>query len=263
MASIGHRCEYLAARIGLALTRILTPGLADRAGAGLGRLAYLLMRSRGRLAHDNIKQALGNSLTEAEIRTIVREVFENIGRTFVELARFERLGIEGIRDLIIPAGRRSIQAALDQGRGAIIATAHFGNWELMGVYPAVFGFPCDTLAITQHNLRINEMIINLRQSTGVRILEVPANARQVFRSLKENRIVIIAADQHASAGSLVLDFFGRPAAVARGPALFAIRCGCPIIPMVIRRERFDRHVVMAGDVILPPESDDEETASEK
>jgi len=128
----------------------------------------------------------------------------------------------------------------------------------MGVYPAVYGIPSDTLAIRQHNLKINEMIINLRQSMGVRVLEVPANARQVFRSLKENRVVIIAADQHASAGTLVMDFFGRPAAVARGPALFAIRRGCPVIPMLIRRERYDRHIVMAGKAVYSPDSGDED-----
>ena len=158
----------------------------------------------------------------------------------------------------MPAGLRAMEEARERGRGAIVATAHFGNWEIMGVYPSVFGFPTDTLAITQHNLRINRIIINLRQSLGVRILEVPAEARQVFRSLKDNRIVIIAADQHSSAGTLVMDFFGRLAAVSRGPALFALRCGCPIIPLLIRRERYDRHPVMAGDVIYPPDSGDEE-----
>ncbi len=258
MASVGRRVEYLAARFGLGLARTLTPGLADKLGAGLGRVAHALMKSRRDLARDNIRRALGDSHNEAEIKTIVRAVFENTGRTLVETARFEKLGVEGIRDLIMPAGRRLMHQALEEGKGAIIATAHFGNWELMGVYPPVFGFTSSTLAIRQHNLEINEMLINLRESTGVKMLEVPANARQVFRSLKQNEIVMIAADQHASAGTLVMDFFGRPAAVARGPALFAIRCGCPIILLLIRRDRYDRHVVMNGGMIYPPESGDEE-----
>jgi KDO2-lipid IV(A) lauroyltransferase len=258
MASIGRQVEYLAARAGLALARTLSPRLADKLGAGLGRLAHALMKSRRELARDNIRRALGDSLDDAEIGAIVCSVFENTGRTLVETARFEKLGAEGVRALIMPAGRRLIREALEGGRGVIIATAHFGNWELMGVYPPVFGFTSSTLAIEQHNLKINEMLINLRESTGVKMLEVPTNARQVFRCLKQNEIVMIAADQHASAGTLVMDFFGRPAAVARGPALFAIRCGCPIVLLLIRRDRYDRHVVMNGGMIHPPDSGDEE-----
>lgn len=258
MAGLGHQVEYLAARIGLSLARALPARQADRLGVGLGSIAHRLLGSRRRLACDNIRHALAGKLTDAEIDAGVRRVFQNVGRTIVELARFEKLGAERVRDQIVPAGLETINAAREKGRGAIIGTAHFGNWEIMGVYPAVYGIPSDTLAIQQHNLRINRMIINLRQSLGVKILEVPANARQVFRSLDDNRVVIIAADQHAAAGTLVMDFFGRPAAVARGPALFALRRKCPLIPMLMRRERYDRHLVIAGEAIYPPESGDEE-----
>jgi len=242
----------------MGLAQLLSAGRADSFGAWLGWTAGRLLKSRRRLAFDNIRRALGDAVSEVQIESIVDNVFRNTGRTLVELARFQKLGAGGIKDLIVPAGLKALQEACDRGRGAIVATAHFGNWELMGVYPAVYGIPSDTLAIRQHNLKINEMIINLRQSMGVRVLEVPANARQVFRSLKENRVVIIAADQHASAGTLVMDFFGRPAAVARGPALFAIRRGCPVIPMLIRRERYDRHIVMAGKAVYSPDSGDED-----
>jgi KDO2-lipid IV(A) lauroyltransferase len=44
--------------------------------------------------------------------------------------------------------------------------------------------------------------------------------------------------------------------MAKGPALFAVRCGSPILPFLLRRERYDRHVIMAGDPIYPPESGD-------
>ncbi|MCD6249589.1 MAG: lysophospholipid acyltransferase family protein [candidate division Zixibacteria bacterium] len=258
MAGIGHHVEYLAAQIGMGLVRTLTARQADSLGASLGSMACRLLGSRRQLACDNIKQALTGKLADSEIDDIVRRVFQNIGRTLVELARFEKLGAERIRDQITPAGLETIEKALERGNGAILGTAHFGNWEIMGVYPAVYGIPSDTLAIQQHNLRINRLVINLRQSLGVKILEVPANARQVFRALDNNRVVIIAADQHAAAGTLVMDFFGRPAAIARGPALFAMRRNCPLIPMLMRRERYDRHLVIAGDAIYPPKSGDEE-----
>jgi KDO2-lipid IV(A) lauroyltransferase len=258
MATLSHQVEYLAARAGMALAERLSARAADRFGAGLGRIAHRVLASRRRIARDNIRQALGDSLTESQIVETVRAVFANIGRTVFELARYRKTGGQGILALADPAPLAILRGALQEGRGVILATAHFGNWEILAAFLAQNGIPTDALALTQSNPKINELVINLRRLMGINILEVPANARQVLRSLKENRLVLMAADQHASAGTLVMDFFGRPAAVARGPALFSAKCGCPMVPMLLCRERFDRHVIITGPVIRPPQSGDEE-----
>jgi KDO2-lipid IV(A) lauroyltransferase len=51
---------------------------------------------------------------------------------------------------------------------------------------------------------------------------------------------------------------GKDALQARGPALFSIRTGAPICPMLLRRESFDRHVIITGNPIYPVNSGDEE-----
>jgi KDO2-lipid IV(A) lauroyltransferase len=258
MATVGHELQYLAARIGMALAYPLSRSTADALGVRLGRMAYRLMSSRRQLAFDNIKQAMGSDLDDLQVEKVVKSVFENVGRTVVELARFNKIGAEGIHALADASGMDPVRAALEKGKGAIVASAHFGNWEMMGVYPATCGIPTDMVVLTQHNAAINRLIVGLREGIGVRILEVPAQTRRVFRALKDNRLVIMAADQHSAAGSLVMDFFGRPAAVFRGPALFAARCGSPIIPMLLRREALDRHVLVVGDAIYPLTGADEE-----
>jgi KDO2-lipid IV(A) lauroyltransferase len=246
------------ARMGMALACALTPRQADALGAGLGRMAHRLLGSRRRLAEDNMRRALGDTLSKDQIQVNVRGVFENLGRTVVELARYRKVGPDGIRAMVNPAGFEPVREALNSGHGVVLASAHFGNWEILAASLAVHGFPIDALALTQQNPLVNDLVQSLRREMGIGILEVPANARQVFRSLEANRVVFMAADQHASAGTLVIDFFGRPAAVARGPALFALRCGCPLIPILLRRERDGRLVVLSGDTIQPPETGAEE-----
>lgn len=258
MAKLSHHFEYLAARAGMAVAETLSAHAADRLGAGLGLIVHRVLTSRRRIAFDNIKRALGDTLSDQEISSLVREVFANIGRTVIELARYRRMGGQGILALADPAPLEIIREVLQEGRGVVLATAHFGNWEILAALLAQNGIPIDALALTQSNPEINELVINLRRNMGINILEVPANARQVLRSLKENRLVLMAADQHASTGTLVMDFFGRPAAIARGPALFSVKCGCPIVPMLLCRERFNRHVIITGEVIRPPQSGDEE-----
>jgi KDO2-lipid IV(A) lauroyltransferase len=258
MATLSHHLEYLAARTGMAVAESLSARAADRLGVGLGFIVHRVLASRRRIAFVNIKRALGDALSEEEINSLVRDVFANIGRTVIELARYRRMGGQGILALADPAPLEIIREALQEGQGVVLATAHFGNWEILAALLAQNGIPIDALALTQSNPKINELVINLRRSMGINILEVPANARQVLRSLKDNRLVLMAADQHSSTGTLVMDFFGRPAGIARGPALFSAKCGCPIVPMLLCRERYDRHVIITGPVIRPPQSGDEE-----
>ncbi|MBD3401707.1 hypothetical protein GF420_02340 [candidate division GN15 bacterium] len=259
MASLAHRVEYLLARAAHGLANSLSARSADRLGGAAGRLVGLLLSSRRRIAHDNLRRALGDTLTEAERQRIVKNVFASIGRTFFEVARFPRLTPENVQQTVVRHGFDAFDQALEAGRGAILVVPHFGNWELSAATVALSGYPIDVLVTTQHNPLVDRMMTELRTSTGVGVIRLGSAARQAYKALKNNRVIGIAADQHAPAGELVLDFFGRPASVAKGPARFAIRAGAPILPYVILRERYDRHVMLPGEPIYPPESGDEET----
>jgi len=258
MASIKHHIEYLAAFFGRGIARSLSPRLADCLGASLGSLAHGLMKSRRQLAFDNLKQGLGDSLTDEQITEIVRNVFRNIGRMFIEFARFGKTRPEDVNRIVVGEGAEGFRQALEEGNGGFLATAHFGNWELLGAWVAAQGFPVDLLVATQHNPLIDSMINGFRTSMGVGIVRLATSSRGVFKTLRANRIAATAPDQHAPADTVIMDFFGRPASIARGPALFAIRCNCPVIPVLLRRERYDRHVLIAGELIYPPNSGDEE-----
>ena len=258
MASLKHHIEYLAAAAGRGVARTLSPRMADALGAALGSLAHRLMKARRQIAFDNLKQGMGDSLTDEQIAGVVREVFRNIGRTFFEFARFGKTKPADVNRIVVGEGAEGFRRVLAEGHGGFLATAHFGNWELLGAWVAAQGFPVDLLVATQHNPLIDRMINGFRSSMGVGIVELATGSRGVFKTLRANRIAATAPDQHAPAGTVVMDFFGRPASIARGPALFAIRCHCPVIPILLRRERYDRHVLIAGELIYPPFSGDEE-----
>jgi KDO2-lipid IV(A) lauroyltransferase len=118
------------------------------------------------------------------------------------------------------------------------------------------GYPINMLVTTQHNPMVDRMLTRLRERAGVGVVRVGRSAKQVLSLLKRNEFIAIAPDQHAPGLDMVMDFFGRPASVPRGPALFAIRAGAPILPFAMRRENYDSHVFMTGPAIYPPESGD-------
>ncbi|MEA1981646.1 MAG: lysophospholipid acyltransferase family protein, partial [candidate division Zixibacteria bacterium] len=79
------------------------------------------------------------------------------------------------------------------------------------------------------------------------------NIRDIYRAFDANKFVVILPDQHDSTQSLIMDFLGEPASIFKGPAVFSLRTGVPIIPVMIRRERYDKHVIICDEIIYPPE----------
>jgi len=254
---LSHNLEYAVALAGVKLAQLMSPRLAHAFGTGLGNLAHAVLTSRRRIAYDNLKQAFGDSKTDDEINKIIKGVFQNIGQTLVEFSRFSKIGVEGVRKIVV-GDTAVLEKVYSEGKGGIMLTAHFGNWELMGSWTIVCGYPTDSLIGRQHNEKIDNMLISFRQAMGVNIVSLAKSPRLVFKGLKANHFAGIVSDQHNPSEGVVVDFFGRPAATPKGPALFAIRCDCPIMPFLLKRERYDRHLVISGEPIYPPNSGDEE-----
>ncbi|UCD64650.1 MAG: lysophospholipid acyltransferase family protein [Candidatus Zixiibacteriota bacterium] len=256
-----HSFEYVLVLGAVTVANLLGARSADMFAAFVGGLGFHVWRSRRRVALDNLKQAFGERYSDRQRKAIAKDVFRNLGRTMVELARFRRLDHEAALKSLVVEGREHLEKAHRAGHGGVAITAHFGNWELLGGWVAMEGYPINVLAYPQHNRRVNDLVNGLRRRLGMEVIPVDgANVRRVFKSLRANQFIGIVADQHAPAQNLVLEFFGRKAAVAKGPALFAIRCGCPVLPYMMRRESHNRHVIMAGEPIYPPDGADEDTA---
>lgn len=258
MAKLSHHIEYWLALLGTKLVQPMSFATADRFGARLGSIAHALLPSRRRIAFDNLKQGMGDSLSDDAIEAIVKRVFENIGRTMVEFARLGQVTPETARQFIIGDVTADLDRVIEEGRGAVIVTGHFGNWEMAGAYLSSRGYPVDYLVGTQHNKKVDEMFIGFRKQLNVGIISVKKSIRSIFKALRSNRLVALVSDQHDPGGGVILEFFGRRAATPKGPAAFAVKAGCPILAYMTRRERYDRHVVMACPPIYPPRSDDEE-----
>ncbi len=256
MAKLKHLIEYAAVRILAFAAQLLSPRAADSFGSALGTLVYHIAPSRRHISNKNIKSTIGKNWSEDEIESLTIKVFQNIGRTLIEVARFQKLTVEGAQK-IVTGDSGLFRKINSKGDGAIFLVAHFGNWELSACWPGIIGLPVNLLVGTQHNLLVDELLNDFRRQMNVGVTPLDRQTRAAFKILKSKGMVVLAADQHAPAG-IKIDFLGRPALHPRGPALFSIRTGAPICPFLIRRERFDRHTIITGTPIFPPNSGDEE-----
>lgn len=230
---IRHDIEYTAVRGALALAALLPLGVARAAGASAGGLAFAL-RVRRDVSVDNIVRALG--VPRSEATRIARRAYQNLGRSMMEFAAFSRWTREEILRETDIEGAEHLSHAREGGRGAVIVAGHFGNWELGGTVIPALGYPNHFVVGEQSNARVDEIMNHVRRAQGSQLIPRSTALRKVMTALRANEFVALLADQDARKGGVIVDFLGRPASTVRGPALFAIRARCPIIPLSVHRE---------------------------
>ncbi len=218
--------QYLAAKFVLWSIAHAPPGLA-RFYARLLDIAVPRLRA---VALRNLELAYPHK-SPAERDAIAGEVFESIGRLLYGFARFPRMNRENISQWIRYEGLENYLDAKKSGRGILIATAHFGNWELSAFAHALMTEPMHVMIRPLDNPRIDRMVEHRRRLSGNHLIEKWDGARAVLRALQQNDAVGILIDQNTSLeeGTFV-DFFGTPACTNTAFAKIAARTGAIVIP---------------------------------
>lgn len=249
--------EYAAVRSALSMAARVPLEAARRVGVVFGWVAFDVARLRRETSVANAATSLGVSARQAT--KIARASYANLGRCLWEYAAFGRLTRAEVLALIEYDGLEHLESTLAKGRGAIIVSAHLGNWELMGAGFAAHGLPIHFLVGEQTNTRVDDVMNDLRRRQGIGIISRSVALRKVMQALADNQMVAILTDQDARKGGVVVDYLGRPASTVRGPALFAIRRGCPVVPCFIWREG-ERHRGMVEPAMYPTTISDEDEA---
>jgi len=261
MASRGREIrqaiEFAAVRGALWLAARVPLEAGRRVGVLFGWAAFDLARLRRDTSIANAAASLGVSSRQAT--KIARASYANLGRCLLEYAAFARLTRAEVVDLVAFEGLENMRRVVEEGKGGLVVDGHLGNWELMGAGLAAHGFPIHFLVGQQTNARVDDVMNDLRRRQGIGIISRSVALRKVMQALADNQIVCILTDQDARKGGVVVDFLGRPASTVRGPALFAIRRGCPILPCFIWREG-SRHRAVIESPMFPLPLDDEDEA---
>ncbi len=218
--------EYLIAQFVLWSLAHSPPGLA-RFYANVLDLAVPRLR---RTARRNLELAYPDK-TPAEREAIIDEVFHSIARLLYAFARFPQINRKNISDWIRYEGLENYLEAKKAGRGILIATAHFGNWELSAFAHALMTEPMHVMIRPLDNPSVDRLVEQRRQLSGNQLISKRDAARAVLRALQSNQAVGILIDQNTSADEGVfVYFFGTRACANTGFAKLAAHTGASVIP---------------------------------
>ncbi len=247
--------EYGAVRGALSLAGKIPIEAAQRIGAGIGRVAFDVARVRRAVSVDNVERALGVPHTQAV--KITRASYENWGRCLMEFSAFAHMTKAELLSLVTVEGLESFDRVRAEGKGGVLVSGHLGNWELIPAVLTALDRPVHGLIGRQSNTRVNDVMNDLRRRQNIPLITKELALKKVLQVLRAGEFVVLLADQNQRKGGVFVDFLGRPASTVRGPALFAIRSGAPIVPTFVAREG-TRHRLIVEPAIYPMPAGDEE-----
>lgn len=211
-------------------------------GKVIGRLAFIILRNRKRIAVSNIKRVFAD-LSDREAISVAKSNFEKLGTNVVEFLLMPFINEKQIRERFTVEGKEFFEEALLKQKGAIALGFHFGNWEVTGIISKLLGHNIIALARPlKRRALLNRFLNSLRESTGLSIIVNENTGRMVIKLLRENKIVAILSDQREkSSRGVAVELFGTKVPTSKGTAMIAMKTGVPVVPVYAVRVGFLRY----------------------
>lgn len=168
---------------------------------------------------------------EPERQRIADGVFLSLARSFDTFLRFPKITPKNVHDLIRYEGLENFTRAQARGKGVLVATAHFGNWELSAFAHALMTAPMHIVVRPLDNPRVDAWVERRRGLSGNHIISKREAAREILRALHAGDAVGILIDQNVMpAEGVFIDFFGRKACAGTAFVKFAHHSGAAVVP---------------------------------
>ena len=234
--------EYATLRFFCGLVNLIPYRIAMWLAAFFGWGAFHIVRLKRARTMERLRSVFPEK-SERELKRIAWRSFANILETGVEMIRAPKLTREWM-DRYVADGqlyKDRLQKYVDEGRGVVIMVPPSGNWYMAAWSMAKYGLPLFAIAARQRNPKIDAWM--KRQYCDIDVVE-RGSAKvivEIKSRLEAGGAFAILPDLRVKEPDVEVDFLGGKANVSHAGAMFAVKCGSPIVVAVMRRER-GRHV---------------------
>ncbi len=247
--------EYSGIRLFCSAACALPPRLTIAVGKRIAQIAAGTLKSRVRLAHQNLEHAFGTQYTAEQRQKIIEELFSLLGEAVIESIIFNQ---RDMNNLTID-GMEHVEAALAEGHGVIMLVPHYGIWELASF---IFGNNFSGTSVIYKSMKnpyLDRYLMRTRRESNLTLIPSKNALRLVIKTLKQSRIVGILYDQNAGKQGIPATFCGKTAFTYAAPAVFSQKTGCAVIPAYMQREPgFRKHRLIIGKPFPQIETGDKE-----
>lgn len=213
-----------------------------------GKALYHALPFRRGVVLGNLRRVFGDALGEHEIRRLAQAYYGHFARFPFEFLRLPLMSARQRRDLVRVENMEVPLAAHARGKGLLLLTGHFGNWEVATVcgldrfpqYRGLFHFVRRPLK--PHWL--DAFVTGRFRRSGFGTLAKRGSLDAILKLLAGGAMLVYVFDQHAAAkDGITVDFLGHPASTFKSLAVLALNTGAPVIPASCWREPDGKHVL--------------------
>lgn len=202
----------------------------------LAFLFYYIIPVRKSTVIGNLKLAFPE-LSSDEAKRLTYKSYYSFAVTIVEIMCIPYMRVSELKSMVSCPGLHLIRQKYDENKGAILLTAHFGNWELGAVsVGAQLGIPLYVAAKPQRNGLVGNWLNMMREKFGNKVVMLGMSFRNIFKELKNHHIIGLVGDQRGDPDGPRVTFMGISSAVYPGTAVLAIRTGAPVIVCIVARQ---------------------------
>lgn len=196
----------------------------------LGVLIWAFARGTRRRVERNLRHIPRLATDPVALTHAARGVFEHMVLNYLDFLRGRDLTDEQVLAGWTTQGLDELDATMREGRGAVVLTGHFGNFEYGASRLGALGYQLVAPVERIQPEQFFQWFRQMREHHNLRLL--PADRRETLRemvdALKRNEMVLVVGDRHIIGSSIELPFFGEPARLPTSGAALALKTGAPL-----------------------------------
>ena len=225
-------------------------------------LIFFILRIRRGVSLNNLKIAFPEKSRQWRER-IAYFSYLHFSVVILEFMKIEKWNKKLMQEKLRTTNLDDVLPLMKNGKGVLIVSAHFGNWEFGTGYVGARGIPATVVQQNQKNVLIDERMKAIRKKWGVEIIDTKGAVKNSEKAIRNGRIVALLGDQDAGSKGIFVPFFTRAASTHHGAAVIHQRTGAPLYFVACSRVENTKIDFILERIDSPADSKDEKEQVEQ
>jgi KDO2-lipid IV(A) lauroyltransferase len=246
--------ESTATAVALRIQRTLKPSWG-------GRFLFRWLPYRRAVILENLNRVYGANVAPSQIALLAQAHYSHLLSLLKELIQFRFLSEARKKSIVRVEGVDGMIEAFEAGKGILILTGHFGNFEVSTV-AGIEHFPQVKGRI--HFLRrpikpkwLSDLLTRRFNQAGFGVVGRRGSLEEIVSTIESGDAIVFPFDQYARRPEgIEVEFFGQAAGTYKSMAVIALATGAPVIPAASWREPDGTHVLKFFPALNPVLDDD-------